>query len=212
MQVVEAIKKRRSIRSYSERPVSWDLIADILDAAHYAPSSGNVQDWRFIVIKKDETIKEIAKIADQDWIAKVPVLIVVCSDLPKVKRLFGNNAETFSAQNVAAAVQNMLLRAYDLGLGSCWIADFNEKDLIKLLDIKAGIKPYTIVSLGYTRGKVKEIERDELDTMTFFEEYGVKKNSNAGIMPLEKSLKNSLERVKEILSYGKEKVKDIKEK
>lgn len=209
MELLKAIKERRSVRNYSERPLDWDIVSDVLDAARYAPSSGNVQDWRFVVIKKHETIKEIANLCNQDWIETAPVLIIVCSDIHKIKRLYGEQGEkTFYLQNTSAAIQNMLLRAYDLGLGSCWIGDFDEKKLTELVKIKAGIKPVSIISIGYTKGKIKSVERDELDTMTFFEEYGVKKNSGLGIMPIEKPLKNSLERIKEILNYGKEKVKE----
>jgi nitroreductase len=212
MELIEVIKKRRSIRNYSEKHLDWEIISDILDAGRYAPSSGNTQDWRFIVIRNEDKIKEIAKICSQDWIGKSKALIIICSDLHKVKRMYEEKGELFSIQNTSAAIQNILLRAYDLGVGSCWVGDFNEKELVELLKIKSTAKPYAVITLGYPKEKSKSAERDDLDTVTFFEEYGQRKRKEVGTIHLERNLNVSLNRIKELLNYGKEKLKDAKDK
>ena len=212
MELIEVIKKRRSIRNYSEKHLDWEIISDILDAGRYAPSSGNTQDWRFIVIRNEDKIKEIAKICSQDWIGKSKALIIICSDLHKVKRMYEEKGELFSIQNTSAAIQNILLRAYDLGVGSCWVGDFNEKELVELLKIKSTAKPYAVITLCYPKEKSKSAERDDLDTVTFFEEYGQRKRKEVGTIHLERNLNVSLNRIKELLNYGKEKLKDAKDK
>lgn len=84
MDVEECIKTRRSVRKYKDKPVDWDSIARILDAGKFAPSAGNIQNWKFIVARKDDVRKKLAEAAfDQDWMGEAPVHIVVVGEPEK---------------------------------------------------------------------------------------------------------------------------------
>src|SRR3989338_6674650 len=101
METFEVIEKRRSIRKYLEVPIEWEKVGNILRAAQQAPSAGNLQDWKFVVVTDKEIRKKIANAAlQQNWIEKAPVLIVVYSEPYKVKRFYGEIGEkVYSVQN-----------------------------------------------------------------------------------------------------------------
>ncbi len=128
MNTEECIKTRRSVRKYKDKQVDWDLITNILDAGKFAPSAGNIQNWKFIVVRKEDVIKKLAKASfDQDWMEDAPVHIVVVGEPEKASRFYGARGERlYTIQSCAAAVENMLLVANELGLGSCWVGAFDE--------------------------------------------------------------------------------------
>src|SRR3989338_3968486 len=131
MELDQVIKERKSVRKFKSLNVPWYIISERLEAAIQAPSSGNVQNWRFIIIRNKETREKIAKICDEQyWMLKAPMLIVVCSEVTKIKRMFGARGEAlYAVQNCSAAIQNMLLKAHELGLGTTWIGAFDETKL-----------------------------------------------------------------------------------
>ena len=87
MELDQVIKERKSVRKFKSLNVPWYIISECLEAAIQAPSSGNVQNWRFIIIRNKETREKIAKICDEQyWMLKAPMLIVVCSEVTKIKR------------------------------------------------------------------------------------------------------------------------------
>ena len=150
MSIYNCIKKRRSIRSYSDKKPKHSDICKILDAGHHAPSSGNLQNWRFVVIQDLNTRETLARCClEQLWITEAPVLIVVCSDSSKVKQEYPTKYKKFATQNCAAAIQNMLIQAQALGLSSCWVGppsgQMKFKDNLKIpehIDVEA------IITLG----------------------------------------------------------------
>ena len=87
MDLIETIKTRRSIRRYIDKPVEQEKINEILECARFAPSSGNIQNSRLIIVTKEEKRKRIAEAClNQYWIQTAPVLIVICSDTKQIKR------------------------------------------------------------------------------------------------------------------------------
>ena len=130
--VLEIIKSRRNITQFFPKFVSWENISRVLDAGRHAPSCGNIQNWKFIVVLKPELKQEIAAASyDQYEIAAAFVLIVVCAEPEKAERYYGEKGKTFySVQNCAAAVQNMLIEAQSLGLATRWVGAF-DADKIK---------------------------------------------------------------------------------
>jgi len=118
MDTFDAIKKRRSIRKYLDIPVEWYKITKILEAGKQAPSSGNLQTWRFIVVTDKKIRRELAEASlQQYWMESAPVHIIVCSEVGIAKQFYGLRGERFySIQNSAAAIQNILLAAYSLNL------------------------------------------------------------------------------------------------
>ena len=152
MEMFECIEKRRSIRKYSDLAVEWEKVGNILRAGQLAPTSGNVQDVKFVVVTdKDKRIQLANAALKQHWIAKAPVIIVVYSE-PKInQRFYGLRGEKlYTIQNSAAAVQNMLLAATDEGLGSCWVGAFDEAMVNSALGAPDSVRPQTMITIGYT--------------------------------------------------------------
>jgi len=155
MEVYEAIKGRRSVRKYRKREVPKELVKEVIEAGIWAPSAGNVQDWRFILTDKEPVKKALAMAAhNQEQIRRASWVVVVCSDLREIFRAYGRRGvELYSVQDTAAATQNMLLRAHELGLGTCWIGAFDEGALRKILKLPGHFKPLAIIALGYPAEK-----------------------------------------------------------
>lgn len=151
MDVLEAIKTRRSIRSFTDKPVPEDLITIILDSARYAPSAGNIQPWELIIVKKQETKDLLSRAAlGQGFIADAPVVIVVCADQRRSTMGYGDRgANLYCIQDTAACIQNMLLTAHSLGLGACWVGAFNEEAVRSILSIPSGVRPLAILPIGW---------------------------------------------------------------
>ncbi len=138
METLDCIRTRASVRSFQNKPVPGDVIKQILEAGTHAPSAKNIQDWEFIVIRKGETKAQLSEAAlGQEMIAKAPVVVVVCSNLEKISMSCGERGvNLYSKQDTAAAVENMLLAAWDQGVGSCWVGAFNEKMVKDILAIR----------------------------------------------------------------------------
>ncbi len=184
METFECISTRRSIRRYLDIPVEWDKIGTILEAGRLAPSSGNIQDWNFIVVQDEDKRKAIAEASlRQHWMSKAPVYIVVCSDLKKSERVYGvRGNRLYSIQNSAAAIENMLLTAHSVGLGACWIGAFDENVVSRVLNIPDYARPQAIITIGYSDEKPKTPQRFPLTTVAFLEKYGNRIKDMAAVM------------------------------
>jgi len=152
MDVLDAIKGRRSIRAFKRRDVSAEVVEKLIDAARWAPSAGNIQPWEFIVVRKPEIKRRLAEAAlDQLFIEEAPVVIVVCADENASLQWYGIRGKTlYCIQDTAAAIQNINLAAYSLGLGTCWVGAFREEEAREILKTPHGIRPVAIIPIGYS--------------------------------------------------------------
>ncbi len=166
METFQAIINRRSIRKYKSQKIHQEKILSVLKAAMYAPSAMNLQPWHFIIINSDEGIAETVKsVPHAEMIKQSGNAILVCGDSSIEKN------ESWLIQNCSAAVQNILLAAYDLGLGSCWIAVHGMNDIVKNLQkqfkLPAEIIPIALIALGYPDEEVKIEERFKTEKVHF---------------------------------------------
>jgi len=151
MDVLEAISSRRSVRSFKTGTVSDDEARTLLEAAHWAPSAGNIQPWEFILVRKPETKRALSEAAfDQSFIEAAPLVVVVCADEQRSIQSYGLRGKNlFCIQDTAAAVQNILLCACSLGLGTCWVGAFEEQKVRRVLRVPDGVRPVALVPMGY---------------------------------------------------------------
>lgn len=151
MELTEAIKGRRSIRAFKPQDVPDETVEKLIDAARYAPSAGNTQPWMFVITKKLDTKKKLAKAAyNQTFIEEAPVVIVVCADENRSSMRYGHRGKTlYCIQDTAAAIQNILLTAYSLELATCWVGAFNEDEAKKTLKTPDGMRPVAMIPVGY---------------------------------------------------------------
>jgi nitroreductase len=151
MDVLEAMQSRRSIRRYLDVPVEWDKVGTILDAGRVAPSAGNLQAWRFVVVKKADKRKAIAEAClQQYWMEQAPVFIVIFAELPKMEQHYGlRGVRLYSVQSCAMAAMQMMLAAETLGLGSCFVGAFDENAIARVFNLPDTARPQGIVTIGY---------------------------------------------------------------
>jgi len=194
METGQAIDKRTSCHSYLDKTVGINLIEIILDAGLKAPNSGNIQNLRFIIIKDEAKKEEIADACKQKWINEAPVVIVVVSDLDLASSYYEGNAELYSTQNAATAIENMLLMATSLDLGNCWVSVFDNDKIRAALKLPDNFRPEAVMTIGYSKGKEKKSKRFNLKSSVFFEEFG--KKDAKEFFPLKESLKGVLKRLK----------------
>ncbi|MGI5898546.1 MAG: nitroreductase family protein [Christensenellales bacterium] len=142
---------RRSVRKFLDESIAPELIDSLLIAAQAAPSAGNRQPWHFYAISDRELIGRIANESlGQSFAAKAPLMIVVCADAERSAAGYGQRGrELYCLQDTAAAVQNILLCAHDMGLGACWCGAFSEENLAERLDIPAHLRPVAIIPVGH---------------------------------------------------------------
>ena len=151
MEFTDVIKTRTSVRSYSDKEVEEEKINYILDCARLAPSWVNHQCWHFIVVKNKETITALSKTSVINrWLKNAPVIIVACGEPQESGK--NNNIEYYTV-DVAIATEHLILAATNVGLGTCWIAGFNEEKVKEILGIPKRVRVVALTPLGYAEDK-----------------------------------------------------------
>jgi len=151
MEFLDVIKTRTSVREYSEKQVEDEKITYVLECARLAPSWANRQCWRFIIIQDKEMIEHIAKSSVfNHWLKTAPILLVACADPIDSG---SNNSHEYYMTDVGIAFDHLILAATDVGLGTCWVADFHEEKLKELLEIPKRIRIVALSPLGYPSEK-----------------------------------------------------------
>jgi nitroreductase len=173
LSVLEAIKGRRSIRAFKSQDVSEEIIKNLIEAATWAPSAGNIQPWEFIIIRKPEIKRKLAEAAlDQSFIEEAPVVIVVCANEDRSLQGYGVRGKTlYCIQDTAAAIQNIHLAAYSFGLGTCWVGAFREEEARAILKIPHGIRPVAIIPIGYPAKNPVPPTRRPINRIVHYETY-----------------------------------------
>jgi nitroreductase len=173
MGLLEAIKGRRSIRAFKNEEVSVEDVERLFDAAQWAPSAGNIQPWEFIVVRKPEVKKALVEAAlGQDFIKEASVVIIVCANENRSSERYGVRGKSlYCIQDTAAALQNIHLTAYSLGLGTCWIGAFNEEEARRILKIPQGIRPVAIVPVGYPAETARLPKKRPFDHIVHYEAF-----------------------------------------
>lgn len=173
MELMEAIMKRRSIRKFTDERVKEDDIGQIISACKWAPSAGNRQPWEVIVVKDEELKEELADAAmGQKWMIYAPVILVVCINKKMAEGAYGERGiELYAIQSTAAAIQNMLLRATDIGLATCWVGAFDEESVAALLECKDWIRPVALIPVGHTKKDPRPPERYDIADFSYTDKY-----------------------------------------
>lgn len=183
MDIHEAIVKRYSVRKYQDRAVPDDLVGAIIESGMNAPSAGNKQSWKFLIVKDDSKRETIAKhCMEQYWMTGAPVHVVICSDDVMNTRFYSEKGKQYGIQNCAAAIQNMLLVAPDLGLGSCLVGAFDENELKFDLDIPEGVSVQGVVTIGYSTRELHSKKILPFERQVFIESYGRRVKSPASYL------------------------------
>lgn len=168
MDVLEIIKRRFSVRSYLPEPVADDDLNAILDAARYSQSAKNLQDWKFIVVRDSDMRNNLVSAAKgQRFVAEAPVVIVCCGAGTEYVMTCGQHSYPI---DVAIAMENMVLTAYGLGYGTCWLGAFYEDKVKQLLGIpEDNIRVVGLLTLGRSASSPPGKNRKPLNDIVSFE-------------------------------------------
>jgi len=169
MDVLATISQRRSVRAYKAVEVEEEKLKKILEAARLSPSASNRQDWKFIGIRNKETKKKLAKAAfGQSFIGEAPTVIAACATEPMGVMACGQPTYTV---DVSIACAFMILQAYELGLGTCWIGAFQEDEVKKILEIPKSVRVVAMIPLGYPDEDPSQRSRKGLDQIICYEKF-----------------------------------------
>jgi nitroreductase len=166
MEVMDAILKRRSIRQFKNTPVIHEKVEILLRAAMNAPSAKNYQSWHFVIIEDENTLNKIPSVHPfAEMMNQAPLAILVCGD-----KSIEPSAE-YNALNCAAATQNILLAAFNLGLGSVWLGVYPKEERIKgikeLLKLPDNVLPISLIAIGYANEEKPMVERFRPDRIHY---------------------------------------------
>lgn len=169
MDVFSAISNRKSIRAYKNQEIEEEKLNKVLEAARLSPSASNKQEWKFVVVKDKN---KIAKLTDATngykFIGQAPVVIVACGTDQERVMPCGQNAYTV---DLSIATAYMILEAYELGLGTCWIGGFSEDKVKEALGIPANVRVVSMFPLGYADGAPVIRPRKTFDEVVCVDEY-----------------------------------------
>jgi nitroreductase len=195
MELTDVIASRRSIRKYKQEDISADTIRLLLDAARLAPSGSNLQPARFIVVQSPAAKEVLGRFTPYKFIVKAAVIFVCCTDLtamtirdhrigelwqegvfegvdidsndPTINSpvLAAEAAKAYLSMNAAIAVEHIVLKAVDLGLGSCWLGRFDRDKVKEYLALDDSIYPIALLPVGYPDQSPKARPRIDLDKL-----------------------------------------------
>lgn len=163
-ETIEIIKQRRSVRSYSNKPIPKKILEELIDCARFAPSAKNIQPWEFVVITDKKTLNKIASFVVYGSFIRdaAACIIVLCQDT------------TFYVEDGSAASENILIAAQSLGIGSCWVAGDKKEysdTILKLVNAPGNFKVVSIIALGYSNEKVAPKAKREVNDILHWEHF-----------------------------------------
>ena len=150
MEVLKAIRERRSIRNFQKKDIPQKIVDKLIDSLIWAPSAGNFQARKFFFVKDVKLKENIADAAlSQNFIAESPLVIVGCTD-SRISSRYGERGEyLYTIQDVAVSIMGMMLVAHENGLGTVWVGAFREEEVFDLLNLPQNLRPVAIVPAGY---------------------------------------------------------------
>ncbi|MFQ6122835.1 MAG: nitroreductase family protein [Dehalococcoidales bacterium] len=180
MEVLEAIRTRRSIRKYKIDPIDDKTLEAVLEAARWAPSWRNTQCWRFIVVRDGDIKNKLADTLNptnqaMDAIRNAPIVIVACAELGKSGYYDGvpvTDKGDWFMFDVALAMQNLVLAAHSLGLATVYVGRADAKEAAKILEIPEGYCFVAMTPLGYPDQVRNPRPRKELSEIVFYDKFG----------------------------------------
>ncbi len=169
MDVMQAIKDRRSVRAYSDRPVAESDLEQILEAARLAPSASNRQAWKFIVVTDAGVRQQLCEASrNQAFVAQAPVVIAAVALEPERLMPCGVAA---APVDLSIAVDHMTLVAVALDLGTCWIGAFDQERAREILAVPAELQIVALLPLGYPADEPRPKSRKQLDEIVAYQRW-----------------------------------------
>ena len=171
--ILMSIYSRTTCRDFIDAPIEDSKAQLVLEAARFAPNSGNIQNWEFIIVKEARAKHKVAEACfEQMWLSDAAMLIIIVTDEAMAKRFYYDDGPRYSMQAAAMAAENMLVAAKSLGLGSAFVSAFDEAKLKEALSIPDYVKTQGVVAIGLEKynGAIKD--RKTLYDVCYVKKYG----------------------------------------
>ncbi|MFX1449309.1 MAG: nitroreductase family protein [Promethearchaeota archaeon] len=174
--LMKIIKERRSIRQFTNEDISDEMIENFLEAARWAPSAADVQDWEFIVVREKNIKEQLSNAASrQPSVRNAPVVIAVCANQIRSYSIFkSRGTDLYCYQDTAAAIQNLLLTVHAYNYGAVWVGAFDEKKVAEILKTPEKIRPIALIPIGRPVKLPRATPRYKLKKVTHLNQYGNK--------------------------------------
>lgn len=171
MDVIEAIKTRRSIRKYKPTPIPEDVLTSVLKAVRLAPSAKNLQPWKFIIVTDEDEKKRLASVCNnQKFMAEAPIVIAACALEDEAFAYMGGYMNSYPI-DIAIAFDHLTLAAVHHGLGTCWIGSFKEDKVKEILSVPQNIRVVALTPLGYPNDSPAPQGRKPLNEIICYNAY-----------------------------------------
>jgi nitroreductase len=167
---LDLVKKRYSVRNYSDKPVEAEKLNYVLECGRLAPSAANYQPWKVFVIRDTGLRDKLAGTYSRSWFRQAPVILVICGDHQLAwKRSDGKDHTDI---DISIIIDHMTLAAAEQGLGTCWICNFDAKACAEILNLPPQIEPVAYLPLGYpdvsTDDNSRHLKRKSIDEVSVF--------------------------------------------
>ena len=158
MKFIELCKERYSVREYQNKPVEKEKLNLVLEAARLAPSAVNFQPWLFLIVETPENKQKVIESYNRDWIKSAPCFIIAFENRNESWTRKIDNKD-FGEVDLSIAIEHMCLQATELGLGTCWVCNFNPQILNENFMVPEHLVPIAILPIGYPVDKDTEISK-----------------------------------------------------
>lgn len=172
MELSDAIRRRRSIRKFAPQPVPDALLMELIQAGAVAPSASNLQAWQFVLINKPELVRKV-DLFSPGLSGNPPTIIAICSDMNYAGEHGSPNSEIYGCiMDASMAAENIMLKAMDLGLGTCAIKSYNAAAVAKILKLPEYFRMELLISVGYPEGDIKPRRLRPLEEVVHWNDWG----------------------------------------
>lgn len=169
MEFNEVIRKRYSTRSYRPDPIEEEKLNQILEAARLAPTADNRQPFRLIIIHTKGREEQLRRIYNREWFVQAPIIICACGVL--TEGWVNRKGKSYMDVDVAIVMDHIVLEATNVGLGTCWVAAFDEDAAREVLGLPAHVVPIVFSPLGYPADQPSPKKRKSLDELIKYEHW-----------------------------------------
>lgn len=156
MDFFELARSRWSVRSFKDTPIEEEKMQMILEAGRFAPTAKNMQPQRIYVAKSEESRKKLASVCRCTWDA--PVILVVCYDQQRECKRVLTPGTTTGEMDASIVCTHMMLQAWELGIGSCWVGYYNDDAVADVLGLPEHIRVAALLPMGYPAEDAKPIQ------------------------------------------------------
>jgi len=175
MQLIDAVKSRKSIKKFTGKKVDWRKIIQAIDSARFAPMAGNMFSLKFVIVQDQDSLEKIANASQQPFIKDASAVVLAVSDRDKVKKMYDYNNKGFAAQQAGAAIENLLLALTEKKIDHCWVGFFDDDQVHEHINIPEEYVIEAIIAIG-VKPKMREQKKPkpDLENIIFFDKYGNK--------------------------------------